>query len=89
MEARKVEKVKIYFGGVLHLKIRSGREGAPVLSRVFEEQRQLITGSEAVEFLNYLASDPSDLWQRLHAPAETLRARCENALKSYQQIMNR
>lgn len=80
----KREKLKIYFAGVLNLKVRDGNDGAPVLCRVFEEQRQLISGSEAEEFLQYLATGPGDLWNRLKAPADTLQTRCANAWKVYQ-----
>jgi len=80
----KREKLNIYFAGVLNLKVRDGNEGSPVLCRVFEEQRQLISGAEAEEFLRNLAAGPTDLWQRLKAPADTLQARCSNAWKIYQ-----
>ena len=87
MEVPKLDKVRTYFGAVLNLKVRTGKEGAPVLYKVLEEPRQLLTGPEAVEFLEYLAThDLHDLWQRLPAPAETLRSRCESALKTYQMI---
>jgi hypothetical protein len=81
------EKVRIYLGAVLKVKVRNGKEGAPVLAKVMEEPRQLLTGPEAVAFLEYLANnDLRSLWQKLPAPAENLRARCESALKSYRMI---
>jgi hypothetical protein len=81
------ERVKIYLGAVLKVKVRNGKEGAPVLAKVMEEPRQLLSGLEAVAFLEYLANnDLRDIWQKLSAPAETLRARCETALKTYRMI---
>jgi hypothetical protein len=80
-----IDKLRVYFGGVLQVKVRTGRQGAPLLCKVHDEPRQLLTGPEAVAFLEYLANnDLHDLWQKLPTPAETLRAQCEHALRIYQ-----
>lgn len=88
MEApNSLDKLRIYFGATLKIKIRNGREGAPVLCKIHDEPRQLLTGQEAVAFLEYLASnDLRNLWHKLPEPADTLRARCDTALKTYRMI---
>jgi hypothetical protein len=79
--------VKIYFGAVLHVKVRNGKEGAPLLYKIEEEPRSNLSGPEAVAFLTYLANnDLRDLWHKLPAAEDTLRARCDAALKAYQLI---
>ena len=86
-EAKVSEQLKIFWGGAFTLKVRTGKEGAPVVCKVDERPQQLLIGPEALKFLEHLATDPSDLWRRLAAPDEAFRARCERALAAYQRLI--